>query len=123
MTSKNQIYNLFLREDFSAKEMVSYLYREISIEHETNRSRAVLESLELIVDQLKIEVHNSKCHLIHTIEIQLRSLTNNLHEVMRFLEKIINRSISKFKNGIDYKLKKLQQMSHEIAVLGLYLEV
>lgn len=123
MTSNYQTYNLFLTEDYSAKEIVNFLYQEISIEHTPNKFKAVIENLEIIVDRLKLEIYNLKTHLIYKIGMQLRSFSSRLTEAIYFLENLIYRNSSEFNIGMAYKLKKLQQMKHEIAVLGLYLEV
>lgn len=123
MISNNQTYNLFLTEDYSAKEIVNFLYQEISIVHSPNRFKAVIENLELLVDRLKLEIYNLKTHLIYKIGMQLRSFSSRLKEAIYFLENLIYKNSSEFKIGKEYKLKKLQQMKHEIAVLGLYLEV
>lgn len=123
MEQHNYAYSLFLEKDYSAIEIVNFLYREIQTSETKTKSLAVIESLEVFVNRLKSEIYNLKIELGKETGKHLRSLTNQLAAAITYLEKIINSTIAHYKNGIDYKLRKLQQMRQEIAVIGLYLEV
>lgn len=123
MDTHKYTYTLFLEKDYSAKEIVNYLYREIHANETKNKSLAVIESLEVFVKRLSTEIYTVKIELEKEAAKHLKSLTNQLAAAVSYLEKMINSTIAIYKNGINYKLKKLQQMRQEIAVIGLYLEV
>jgi len=119
----NYTYNLFLEKDYSAIEIVNFLYQETQTKDAKNRSLAVIQCLEVFVNQLKSEIYTLKIELEKEAGKHFKSLTNQLAAAVTYLEKIINSTIALYRNGIDYKLRKLQQMRQEIAVIGMYLEV
>ncbi len=123
MEHHNYTYELFLKKDYSAIEIVNFLYRGIQSTDPKSKSQAVIESLEVFVYRLKSEIYTVKIELEKECGKHLKFLTNQLAAAVTYLEKIINSTIAHYKNGINYKLKKLQQMRQEIAVIGMYLEV
>ncbi len=123
MNHHNYTYNLFLEKDYTAIEIVNFLYRDIQSNDPKTKSLAVIEILEVFVNRLKNEIYTVKIELEKETGKHFRSLTNQLAAAVTYLEKIINKTIAHYKNGINYKLRKLQQMRQEIAVIGLYLEV
>jgi hypothetical protein len=123
MNTHNFTYNLFLEKDYSAIEIVNYLYRYIDTPEPKNKALAVIESLEILVKRLKTEIYNVKVEIEKEAGKHWKSLTNQLAAAVTFLEQMINSAVAIYKNEINYKLKKLQQMRQEIAVIGLYLEV
>ena len=123
MMNHNYTYNLFLEKDFSAIEIVNFLYREIQSPDHKTKSLAVIEILEVFINRLKTEIYNVKTEIETETGKHLKSLTNQLAAAVRYLEKIINQTIAHYRNGINYKLRKLEQMKQEIAVIGMYLEV
>jgi predicted transcriptional regulator len=123
MKNNNYTYKLFLEKDYSAIEIVNFLYQEIQTNEPKSKSLAVIEILEVFVNRIKSEIYNVKIELEKETGKHLKSLTNQLAAAVTYLEKIINSTIEHYKNGINYKLRKLQQMRQEIAVIGLYLEV
>ena len=123
MEHHNYTYKLFLEKDFSAIEIVNLLYQEIQSPDPKTKSLVVIDILEGFVNRLKSDIYNVKIEFETETGKHLKSLTNQLAAAVIYLEKIINESIAYYKNGINYKLRKLQQMRQEIAVIGLYLEV
>jgi hypothetical protein len=123
MKHHNYTYNLFLEKDYTAIEIVNFLYRDIETNDPKTKSLAVIEILEVFVNRLKSEIYSVKIELENEAGNHFKSLTNQLAAAVTYLEKIINKTIAHYKNGINYKLRKLQQMRQEIAVIGLYLEV
>ncbi len=123
MKHHNYTYNLFLEKDYSAIEIVNFLYQEIQTNEPENKSLAVIEILEVFVNRLKSEIYTVKIEIEEETGKHLKSLTNQLAAAVTYLEKIINSTIAHYKNGMNYRLRKLQQMRQEIAVIGLYLEV
>jgi len=123
MEHHNYTYKLFLEKDFSAVEIVNLLYQEIQPSDPKTKSLIVIDILEGFVNRLKSDIYNVKIEFETETGKHLKSLTNQLAAAVIYLEKIINKSIAYYKNGINYKLRKLQQMRQEIAVIGLYLEV
>jgi len=123
MKNNNYTYKLFLEKDYSAIEIVNFLYQEIQTNEPKSKSLAVIEILEVFVNRIKSEIYNVKIELEKETGKHLKSLTNQLAAAVTYLEKIINCTIEHYKNGINYKLRKLQQMRQEIAVIGMYLEV
>lgn len=123
MNTHNHTYTLFIEKGYSAKEIVNFLYQEIQIEEPKKKALAVIESLQLFVNQLKSEIYNVKIEFEAETGKYLKSLIYQLAAAVTYLEKIITNTITHYKNEINYKLKKLQQMRQEIAVMGLYLEV
>ncbi len=123
MKHHNYTYNLFLEKDYTAIEIVNFLYRDIETNDHKTKSLAVIEILEVFVNRLKSEIYTIKIELENEAGNHFKSLTNQLAAAVTYLEKIINKTIAHYKNGINYKLRKLQQMRQEIAVIGLYLEV
>ncbi|WP_034923840.1 hypothetical protein [Gillisia sp. CAL575] len=123
MEHHNYTYKLFLEKDFSAIEIVNLLYQEIQSPDPKTKSLVVIDILEGFVNRLKSDIYNVKIEFETETGKHLKSLTNQLAAAVIYLEKIINKSIAYYKNGINYKLRKLQQMRQEIAVIGLYLEV
>ncbi|RKS53679.1 hypothetical protein BC962_1933 [Gillisia mitskevichiae] len=123
MKHHNYTYKQFVEKDFSAIEIVNFLYRDLQIDEPKNKSQAVIEILEVFVNRLKTEIYMVKVELEKEAGMHFKTLTNQLSAAVSYLEKIINNTIAKYKNGINYKLRKLQQMRQEIAVIGLYLEV
>jgi predicted transcriptional regulator len=123
MKNNNYTYKLFLEKDYSAIEIVNFLYREIQTNEPKNKSLAVIEILEVFVNRLKSEIYTVKIEIEKETGKHLKSLTNQLAAAVTYLEKLINSTIAHYKNGINYRLRKLQQMRQEIAVIGMYLEV
>lgn len=123
MKHPNYTYQLFLKNDYSAIEIVNFLYREIPTTESKTKSQAIIEIMEGFVNQLKSEIHNLKIELEIETAKHLRSLTNQLAAAFAYLEKIIYSTIAHYKNRINYKVRKVQQIRQEIAVIGLYLEV
>ncbi len=123
MEHHNYTYKLFLEKDYSAIEMVNLLYREIESPDLKTKSLVVIEILEGFVNRLKSEIYLLKLEIEKEAGNYFKSLTNQLVAAITYLEKIIFETIAHYKNGINYKLRKLQQMKQEIAVIGLYLEV
>jgi hypothetical protein len=123
MKHHNYTYNLFLEKDYTAIEIVNFLYRDLETNDPKTKSLAVIEILEVFVNRLKSEIYSVKIELENEAGNHFKSLTNQLAAAVTYLEKIINKTIAHYKNGINYKLRKLQQMRQEIAVIGLYLEV
>ena len=122
MTNYKHTYKLFVEKDYSAIEIVNLLYSEIQSNEPKNKTQLVIESLEFFVNELKKEIYNMKMELEIETGKHFRFLTNQLAVAVAYIENIINSTIAIYKNGINYKLKKLQQMKQEIAVIGLYLE-
>ena len=123
MKHHNYTYKLFLEKDYTAIEIVNFLYRDIQTKDPKTKSLAVIEILEVFVNRLKSEIYPLKIELEKEAGKHFKALTNQLAAAVTYLEKIINKTIVHYKNGINYKLRKLQQMRQEIAVMGLYLEV
>ncbi|WP_026839207.1 hypothetical protein [Gillisia sp. JM1] len=123
MKHHNYTYNLFLEKDYTAIEIVNFLYRDLETNDPKTKSLAVIEILEVFVNRLKSEIYTIRIELENEAGNHFKTLTNQLAAAVTYLEKIINKTIAHYKNGINYKLRKLQQMRQEIAVIGLYLEV
>jgi len=123
MKHHNYTYSLFLVKDFSAIEIVNRLYKEIQSTDPKRKSLVAIEILEGFVNRLKSEIYNVKNEIETETGKHLKSLANQLSAAVTYLENIIHKTIAHYKNGINYKLRKLQQMKQEIAVIGMYLEV
>ncbi|CAM4157925.1 hypothetical protein [Gillisia hiemivivida] len=123
MKHHNYTYNLFLEKDYTAIEIVNFLYRDLETNDPKTKSLAVIEILEVFVNRLRSEIYTIRIELENEAGNHFKTLTNQLAAAVTYLEKIINKTIAHYKNGINYKLRKLQQMRQEIAVIGLYLEV
>lgn len=123
MKHHNYTCNLFLEKDYSAIEIVNFLYQETQTKDAKNKSLAVIQSLEVFVNRLKSEIYTLKIEIEKEAGKHFKTLTNQLAAAVTYLEKIINNTIALYRNGVDYKLRKLQQMRQEIAVIGMYLEV
>lgn len=123
MNNYNHTYNLFLEKDYSAMEIVNFLYSEMQATEPKYKSQAIIDILEVFVKRIKSEIYSVKVELENETGNHLKFLTNKLAVAVSYIEKIINSTIEYCKNGINYKLKKLQQMRQEIAVIGMYLEV
>jgi len=123
MEHHNYTYTLFLEKDYSAIEIVNQLYRDIQSPDPKTKSLVVIEILEVFVHRLKSEIYNVKNEFETATGKHLKSLADQLSAAVTYLENIIHKTIAHYKNGINYKLRKLQQMRQEIAVIGMYLEV
>lgn len=99
MDTHKYTYTLFLEKDYSAIEIVNYLYREIHANDPKNKSLAVIESLEVFVKHLRMEIYTVKIELEKEAAQHLKSLTSKLAAAVRYLEKMISSTIAIYKNG------------------------
>lgn len=123
MNQNNYTYKHFFEQDYSAMEIVNLMHNEFQPKKSKNRMQFIIENFEGFIIHLKNEIYQRKIEFEKETGKHLKFLTNQLAIVVTYLENIINNSTDYYKNGINYKRRKLKQMSQEIAVLGLYLEI